>query len=274
MSLSQIGNDMRIGKMSIPAIVVVSVLLAGCGLLPSRAHSASPSHPAARPIPRPDYTISACGVRATTGQSNVLLTIDDYPDNVGTSHGEVMVQVADWAHQAGVMMEAFPIKQKVDAWQKQTGTDLVAELRARGTYVSNHTYTHPRLPKLSPKEITKEITQGVTSTYLRPPYGEYTLPIKQQAEKLGYRTCTWNIDTNDWRLLPNGAFPSPAELVRRVHEQLLGIPDGTPVVILGHYFTNYPKALAAIAAEVTKMHNHLCPAPQSATTMVVPYPIC
>jgi peptidoglycan/xylan/chitin deacetylase (PgdA/CDA1 family) len=218
--------------------------------------------------------VSACGVQKTNGRSNVLLTIDDYPDDAGTAHGEVMIEVADWAKRDGVMMEAFPIKQKVDAWQKQTRTDLVAEIRARGTYASNHTLTHAQLTKLAAQDATKEIEQGVTSTYFRPPFGDYNPQIKEEAETRGYRLCTWNIDTNDWRRAPDGSLPGPQELVQRVHDQLARIPDGTPVVILGHYYTNYPKALAGIVAEVRRMGNRVCPAPKDPTTETVPYPIC
>jgi hypothetical protein len=54
----------------------------------------------------------------------------------------------------------------------------------------------------------------------------------------------------------------------------MALPDGEPVVILGHYYTNYPNALAAIVDEVKKMGNHFCATPTSPVSDVIPVPIC
>lgn len=269
-------------RVLVPVSVLVSLALTSCDLLPNAAPPPStttitvtPTLTPRRPPP-PGYIIDHCGVSGTinSGQpSNVLLTIDDYPSEEGRSGGELMIRIADWARDAGVMMEAFPIKSKVDAYLDATGVDLVAELRARGTYVSNHSYTHPELPVLDPTDVLAEIQKGVRSTYLRPPYGTFTPTIQQIIEQEGYRVCLWNVDTNDWRKL-DGKYPSPKELVRRVHTKLMEIPVGSPVVILGHYYTNYPEALPAIIEEVEAMGNRVCPAPSLPVTEEVPYPIC
>ncbi|HEU5121669.1 MAG TPA: polysaccharide deacetylase family protein [Candidatus Saccharimonadales bacterium] len=253
--------------------------LTSCDLLSAESQPVMTTTPVSTPIltprnpPQPNYHVDYCGVSKAQyeGQpSNVLLTIDDYPAD---RDAERMIRIADWARQAGVMMEAFPIKSKTDAHKKATGIDLVEELRTRGTYVSNHSLSHRELTQLSQNEVLEEVRQGIRSTYLRPPYGSYTSIIKQLVESEGYRLCLWNIDTNDWRKI-NGKYPSVEELVRRVHLQLQEIPTGTPVVILGHYYTNYPDALQSIVEEVEAMGNRICPTPAAPVTEEVPYPIC
>lgn len=263
-------------------------MLSSCGLFDHAAPAPMTTSPATTPSrerPASDYVVTDCGVRkAAPGEpSKVLLTIDDFPDAKGASKGEVMTRVADWAKDKRVMMEAFPIKARTDEYKKATGVDLVKEVRSRGTYVSNHTLNHLDLtkldpnvdPKKDPEKVIAEIKGGVTSTYLRPPYGAgaFDPKIKEAAEKEGYRVCTWTLDTNDWRL-ENGRYPSATELVRRVHEQLVKVPTGAPVVILGHYFTNYPDALDGIYHEVTRMKNTVCKAPSGPVTEEVPFPIC
>ncbi|HET6747576.1 MAG TPA: polysaccharide deacetylase family protein [Candidatus Saccharimonadales bacterium] len=272
---------MQIKRKLLP-VVAVLVLVSGCESVfgTTTSKSAPPPAPVSTPAPirvapSPGYTIEYCGVsQAKKGEpSNVLLTIDDFPSSRGKAAGERMLHVADWARAQGIMMEAFPIKSKVDAYNATYHMDLVAELRQRGTYVSNHSDTHPELTKLSGSKMGSEIERGVESTYMRPPYGAFDINVRKIAEAKGYRLCTWTLDTNDWRLL-GGVHPSAAELVRRVHDQLVKAVPGTPIVILGHYFTNYPEALQGILDEVKRMGMRPCGAPQALTNSSVPFPIC
>jgi hypothetical protein len=267
---------------SIVLVGLILALVSGCGITFSRSAAtptASPS-PAPvtipRPVPEPNYAVQDCGVSGTAKSgkpSNVLLTIDDFPSEHSIASGQKMMQIADWAHASGVMMEAFPIKAKLDAYQQAYHADVVSELRARGTYVSNHSFSHPELTKLSPSKVKAEIQKGVQSTYLRPPYGDFNPAVKKLAEADGYRVCTWTIDTNDWRLV-DGKYPSPEELVKRVHTQLRTTPPGSPVVILGHYFTNYPLALQGIVDDVNAFGAHVCSAPSAPVSEAVPFPLC
>ncbi len=251
-----------------------SCTLVGTSPVASSPQPSAPSSPTPRIVSPSDYVVENCGVStAKTGNvSNVLLTIDDFPSERSKASGDKMIQIADWARENDVMMEAFPIKSKVDAYQKTYHKDLMAELRARGTYVSNHSFSHLQLTKLSKTRLTEEISGGVASTYLRPPYGDYNAGVKEVAEAAGYRLCTWTLDTNDWRLV-DGVHPSAEELIHRVKVGLAKTPKGAPVVILGHYFTNYPRALQGIL-EVARANNRICPAPRTPTTETVPFPIC
>jgi peptidoglycan-N-acetylglucosamine deacetylase len=227
---------------------------------------------AAAPTVGSDYKPLYCGVRtvAANKPANVLLTIDDFP----YQDGEQMVKLAEWAKQTNTMMEAFPISKEVNSYDKQHATDLVARTRALGTYVSNHTYSHPDLATISLASAKSQITRGVHSTYVRPPYGSYTKAIRQFVERDQHaRVCYWTIDTRDWQK-SKGAFPSAATIVGRVKAQLKQAKPGAPVVILGHYYTHYPEALPTIRDIVVKAGLHICAAPTGPTTELVPYPIC
>ncbi|MGW2414684.1 polysaccharide deacetylase family protein [Streptomyces tubercidicus] len=74
----------------------------------------------------------------------------------------------------------------------------VETLRKTGPYVGNHTWSHPHLPQLSEQDMRTEITEGIPSTLLRPPYGDLGERETRVASELGYRMCTWTIDPLDW----------------------------------------------------------------------------
>ena len=202
--------------------------------------------------------------------SRALLTIDDFP----YENGEIIVHVAEWAKRTNTMMHAFPIATYVTSHNQKHHTDLVGRTRVLGTYVSNHTYSHANLTMVGPGTAKKEIVNGVTSTYVRPPYGAYNDAVTTLITQLGARICHWTIDTGDWMRDQKGHYPSAETLVARVRDQLKGIPPGSPVVILGHYQTNYPLALQAIRDELLRAGLHVCPAPAAPTSAEVPYPLC
>jgi peptidoglycan-N-acetylglucosamine deacetylase len=214
----------------------------------------------------PAYSPSQCGVR-----SGVLLTIDDYP----YGSPQLIESVAALAQRQGVMMEGFPIAREVRRYQQSTGVDLVARARARHMYMSNHTYDHRDLVTLSDAMVSYEIRYGVRSTYLRPPYGSYNARVKSIAESLGYRVCTWAVDTRDWEKI-NGIYPSINTIRNRIFSQLksAGLTPGSAVVILGHYYTNYPSALRYIPGDLVARGYRMCPLPSQPTTATVPFPVC
>ncbi len=273
--------------------VALVTLLAGCQAMgasptpsPSPRPTASAHHPhvsdssfhrdsqsPGTPSPSKSYDPLYCGVQqAAAGKpANVLLTIDDFP----YGDGEEMVRVAAWAKQTNTMMEAFPISEPVAAHDKAHHTDLVARTRALGTYVGNHTFDHPNLRNVSLSVAEREIIRGVKSTYVRPPYGAYTRAIRAFVEEDQHaRICYWTIDTGDWQRPKNGAYPPVSTLLSRVRAQLKDAKPGVPVVVLGHYYTNYPEALPGIRSLVVQAGLHICQAPPGPTTASVPYPIC
>ena len=107
----------------------------------------------------------------------------------------------------------------------------------------NHTYSHPNLTTLSNSGVSWQIRNGIASNRLRPPYGAYDSRISSIAYNLGYRICTWTIDTRDWQKF-NGNYRSTSSIRYIVRTSPWSAKSSG--VILGHLFTNYPNAVGGI----------------------------
>jgi peptidoglycan/xylan/chitin deacetylase (PgdA/CDA1 family)/uncharacterized caspase-like protein len=90
---------------------------------------------------------------------------------------------------------------------------------ASGSYIGNHTYSHPVLPKLDEADQTKEIdsTSLLLTSILksppvlfRPPYGAATAGILSEVQSDKMKTVIWNVDSEDW------ADPVPNSVAQRV----------------------------------------------------------
>ncbi len=78
-----------------------------------------------------------------------------------------------------------------------------------GHEIANHTYTHPKISKLSFKayktemkktqNVVKKIT-GSTPVLMRPPYGDLNESATRYTQKLGFKMIlwSWDQDTRDW----------------------------------------------------------------------------
>jgi peptidoglycan/xylan/chitin deacetylase (PgdA/CDA1 family) len=73
--------------------------------------------------------------------------------------------------------------------------------------VCNHTYSHPRLTRLSDAAIAREIAGGnrVNCDLFRPPWGDWDGPggrVDRIAAAHGYRVQMWDVETYDWAGAP------------------------------------------------------------------------
>jgi len=89
--------------------------------------------------------------------------------------------------------------------------EIVKKEAELGHELANHSYTHPRLSKLTEAEIKSEIERadaaikkasGVTPRLFRPPEGAYSKDIVSIAASLGKETVIWTVDTMDWARSP------------------------------------------------------------------------
>ena len=71
-------------------------------------------------------------------------------------------------------------------------------IRAQGSSVGNHTYSHPNLTKLTPGQIQWQLAHGPHSRCVRPPYGASNLTVQRILSQLGLRQVLWSVDTRDW----------------------------------------------------------------------------
>lgn len=86
--------------------------------------------------------------------------------------------------------------------------ELVKRIAAQGEEIFSHTYDHKDLETLSDGEITAELTMMETvlgntvhispKPFFRAPYGSRDGRVLSVAEKAGYQSVYWTVDTLDW----------------------------------------------------------------------------
>ncbi|MFC5147810.1 polysaccharide deacetylase family protein [Streptomyces aureoversilis] len=201
-----------------------------------------PYGPPASAGPAAAYDHQRCG--NTSGR--VLLTLDDWPYD----HAERAVKTGAYLEEKGIRAAFFLINQYASQ-----APQVVRTLRRQGHWVGNHTYSHPHLTNLPEAEARKEIRDGVRSTLLRPPFGDYGPRETRIAASLGYRVCTWTVDTRDWEN-SGGGHPDVATLRARVRDA--PAEDKRGGVVLGHLFSNFPDALPGIVDDLRTQGYALC----------------
>ncbi|MCC3772071.1 polysaccharide deacetylase family protein, partial [Streptomyces sp. UNOC14_S4] len=198
------------------------------------------------------YDIQRCG----NTSNRVLLTFDDW----SYDNSKRAVQVGEYLQGKGIRAAFFLINEYASQYP---GT--VETLRRQGHYVGNHTWSHPHLPQLSDQEVRTEITKGVASTLLRPPYGDFGERETRIAAELGYRMCTWTIDTLDW----DGPGGSRTASQIRAAVTDASAADKRGGVVLGHLFTRYPDVLPDIIGDLRGQGYAFC-RDTGATTRNIP----
>jgi len=134
---------------------------------------------------------SSVVARVETTKRVVALTFDDGPNGMWTP------LVQQRLAQAHVPATFFLIGHDV-----ASRPDLMQAELAAGSEVGDHTFRHPRLPRLTPAKARAEIRAGadaITSnggrrpSLFRPPYGKTTEAIDAMARAEGMRTILWDL---------------------------------------------------------------------------------
>lgn len=85
--------------------------------------------------------------------------------------------------------------------------NFARQVAEAGHVIGNHSYTHPFLNKMSPKEAREELEKttqviedvtGVTPIYFRPPYGAYNETIILMASEMNMKLVMWSADPKDY----------------------------------------------------------------------------
>ncbi len=149
----------------------------------------------------------------------VALTFDDGP------HPRYTDQVLAILKKYGLHAVFFEIGKNVGTSNDQSevklgpGAVISNRILESGSFIGNHTYTHPVLPKLDQADLTKEIdyTSEILTQVLkappvlfRPPYGAANLNILTEVQADKMKTVIWNVDSEDW------ADPVPNSVAQRV----------------------------------------------------------
>lgn len=126
--------------------------------------------------------------------------------------------------------------------------ELVRRIARDGHEVGNHGYGHPHPDQLSvgmnERDIRKteaEIEKiiGRRTTLFAPPYGERGAVVLEAAERTGYQTILWSVDTVDWKLREADAIT--ARVINRIHPG---------AIVLMHPLEATAKALPVIIREL------------------------
>ena len=123
----------------------------------------------------------------------VALTFDDGP-------GQYTDKLLDCLEANGAKATFYMLGQNVEKYP-----DIVKRMHDLGMELSNHTYDHKDLTKLTQSQITEEIEKtntlienaaGVLPDTLRPACGSYNEAVQNLA---GMPIVKWSIDTKDWK---------------------------------------------------------------------------
>jgi peptidoglycan/xylan/chitin deacetylase (PgdA/CDA1 family) len=165
------------------------------------AASPSPRHPSARATrsPQPAGLDNSPPAQASRKRrfrqgdespakrgGTVYLTFDDGPSQFTPA----ILDVLRATHSTATFFE-------LGFRQAQHPTEA-AQIRAEGSNIGNHTYNHPDLTKLRPRQIQWQLAHGPRSRCVRPPYGATNRIVERILSREGLRQVLWTIDTRDW----------------------------------------------------------------------------
>lgn len=127
--------------------------------------------------------------------------------------------------------------------------DEACDIALAGHEIANHTFSHFPLPGLSNEQVRDEITRtrevierviGVTTTLVRPPWGERDARSRKLADETGHRIILWDHEVFDYD------FPGAQVIIERLLE---GIKPSCVVVL--HDFV--PELAAALHRVIPKL---------------------
>ncbi len=93
----------------------------------------------------------------------------------------------------------------VNSWNYEK---TLRRVRDGGHTIGNHTDTHPALSTLGDGAIAHQIdvsnrtirnVTGLTTHWIRPPYGDYDARVIEMARQRGLALALWDVDTADWQ---------------------------------------------------------------------------
>ena len=124
--------------------------------------------------------------RAANGRGIVYLTFDDGP----SQYTPAILQILRATHSTATFFEL--------GFRQAEHPGEAAHVRAAGSNIGNHTYSHRNLTKLKAAEISSEVARGPHSRCVRPPFGATNPTVGRILARQGLRQVLWTVDTRDW----------------------------------------------------------------------------
>jgi peptidoglycan/xylan/chitin deacetylase (PgdA/CDA1 family) len=156
---------------------------------PLRTQAPAPRKPAARssarhaPHQTETWTIKK---QSAKGRGIVYLTFDDGPSR----YTPAILEILRATHSTATFFEL--------GFRQAERPREAAHVRAGGSNIGNHTYSHSDLTKLKPGEISSEVARGPRSRCVRPPFGATNPTVGRILARKGLRQVLWTVDTRDW----------------------------------------------------------------------------
>ena len=156
-------------------------------------------------------------------EKHVVLSFDDGP------HPRFTDEILATLDEHGARAYFFTVGRNLGSLDGEGPPVLTrASLRTRladaaGHVIANHSYSHPRMPKLSPEARARELEDtsllvkalvGKSPELFRPPYGETNRELTEEYARKGFTSVLWNVDSWDW------GDPIPESIATRVLERL------------------------------------------------------
>jgi len=143
------------------------------------------------------------GVVSHGSRSNplVALTFDDGPDGYYTP------RVLDILERMGAPASFYVVGNRSEA-----NPEMVRRMDRVGGEVGNHAYeeAHLDLRRIQPAEMLRSLSlthevitrlTGKAPVTFRPPFGFYNTMVLSTAQRFGYQTVLWDVDSQDWQSL-------------------------------------------------------------------------
>jgi peptidoglycan/xylan/chitin deacetylase (PgdA/CDA1 family) len=180
--------------------------MVGAGLLLTACEPPPPGVPNRDP----SATVNSLGpvedLTSTHGAMPIALTFDDGPNPAYTP------QILDILDRYGIHATFFVVGQQVAKYP-----DLLREIVRRGHTIANHSWNHPKFPKLTAAALDLQLsktdqviteTTGLRPTCVRPPYGATNRVINRKISSSSHVPLTWTVDPNDWKRPGAGTIAS------------------------------------------------------------------
>jgi peptidoglycan/xylan/chitin deacetylase (PgdA/CDA1 family) len=258
----------------IAALAVATLAVSAACTVTDQPTKAAPAHAQTQPAPPtvsfkplPKYLAEKPPTAQAVAAADAAAVAAYTNSRCGNSSGRVLISIDDWSYgdpyravRIGAKLKALHIRAMFFLINSEARKypDIVRTLRAQGHWVLNHTLSHitkPPFAQLSDAKVRSEIVNGVKSNRLRPPGGSYDAAVERIARSLGYRICTWTIDTRDWQYV-SGKRRTATSIRAIVRNSLASAKRNG--VILGHLFTNYEWALPGIIYDLHKQGYLFC----------------
>lgn len=149
---------------------------------------------------RTEANNSTAVYRHDNGSKKIALTFDDGP------HYKYTAEILDILKEYNAKATFFVVGELAERYP-----ELILRELSEGHEIGNHTWSHPKMSKLSTEQLNSEIMRterllneiaDYRPKLFRPPEGSFQKNVETLAEANDYTLILWTVDTRDWAHTP------------------------------------------------------------------------